>query len=406
MIDITFLLATLTKLPAGAYWSLIIAAVPFTIIVIYHFGQKRIYRYLQPIPFQRFLNEFREVYAAKSKIEGTALFFSRDFQQVPPYVGLTVFENNIIYEDNVLVSIRTLDRPFGISWEFRKSPARGIRLFEVRSGYLEMLDVVAIFREAGLEEKTIFYGLDEIVSTNFIWKIFALIKRLSPSFVQFYKLPANRIHGVVTRVEARPRPARRRYRAPPPVKEAGWVRPPRSPSPGRTGIGTGLAPSTISPTGRTPRTLRPPFERAAITRAMPEPSTARIRNPCARAQADAGAGAGADGMAERTSRRPSRRERSCAPTCAPRSKPEQVLPEPLDMHRLRREPAIRSIKGLLFDRQLGRAGLQQAHSFGHAAAGAASRARARARLQAGCPGATRPARGRPRLTIPRRMKRR
>lgn len=69
------------------------------------------------------------------------------------------------------------------------------------SGYLEMLDVVAIFREAGIHEKTIFYGLDEIVSTNIIWKVFALIKRLSPSFVQFYKLPANRIHGVVTRVE-------------------------------------------------------------------------------------------------------------------------------------------------------------------------------------------------------------
>ena len=40
-------------------------------------------------------------------------------REVPPYVGLTVFENNIIYEDNVLVSIRTLDRPFGISWEFK-----------------------------------------------------------------------------------------------------------------------------------------------------------------------------------------------------------------------------------------------------------------------------------------------
>jgi KUP system potassium uptake protein len=201
MIDLAFLLASLTKLPAGAYWSLILAAIPFTIIVIFYFGQKRIYRSLQPIPFQRFLNDFREVYAAKPKLEGTALFFARDFQQVPPYVGLTVFENNIIYEDNILVSIKTLDRPFGISWEFRKSPTPGIRLFEVRSGYLEMIDVVAIFREAGIEEKTIFYGLDEIVSTNIVWKVFALIKRLSPSFVQFYKLPANRIHGVVTRVE-------------------------------------------------------------------------------------------------------------------------------------------------------------------------------------------------------------
>jgi KUP system potassium uptake protein len=201
LIDVTYFLSTLTKLPAGAYWSLLLAAIPFSIIVIFYFGQRRIYRHLQPIPFEHFLDGFREVYATKPKLEGTALFFARDFQNVPPYVGLTVFENNIIYEDNVLVSIRTLDRPFGISWEFGKSPSPGIRLFEVKSGYLELIDVVAIFREAGIEEKTIFYGLDEIVSTNFIWKVFALIKRLSPSFVQFYKLPANRIHGVVTRVE-------------------------------------------------------------------------------------------------------------------------------------------------------------------------------------------------------------
>jgi KUP system potassium uptake protein len=201
MIDATYFLSTLTKLPAGAYWSLILAAVPFTIIVIFYFGQRRIYQRLQPIPFEEFLDGFTRVYGAKPKIEGTALFFARDFQNVPPYVGLTVFENNIIYQDNVLVSIGTLDRPFGISWEFRKSPAPGIRLLEIRSGYLEMLDVVAIFREAGIDEKTIFYGLDEIVSTNVVWKVFALIKRLSPSVVQFYKLPANRIHGVVTRVE-------------------------------------------------------------------------------------------------------------------------------------------------------------------------------------------------------------
>ena len=201
MIDIVFLASTMTKLPAGAYWSLVLAAVPFSIIMLYYFGQKRIYLHLMPIPFDRFLDEFREVYATKQKIDGTALFFARDFQHVPPYIGLTIFENNIIYEDNVLISIRTLDHPFGLSWEFKKSPTPGIRLFEVRSGYLEMLDVGAIFREAEIEEKTIFYGLDEIVSTNLVWKVFALIKRLSPSFVQFYKLPANRIHGVVTRVE-------------------------------------------------------------------------------------------------------------------------------------------------------------------------------------------------------------
>jgi KUP system potassium uptake protein len=58
-----------------------------------------------------------------------------------------------------------------------------------------------ILREAGTDEKVIFYGMEEIVSDNVIWKIFYAIKRLSPSFVLYKKLPPEKIHGVVTRVE-------------------------------------------------------------------------------------------------------------------------------------------------------------------------------------------------------------
>ncbi len=31
--------------------------------------------------------------------------------------------------------------------------------------------------------------------------VFSFIKRLTPNIVQFYKLPYNKLHGVVTRVE-------------------------------------------------------------------------------------------------------------------------------------------------------------------------------------------------------------
>ena len=43
-------------------------------------------------------------------------------------------------------------------------------------------------------------GLD-ITTKNIIWKAFSMIKKLSPNFVQFHKLPARKLHGVVTRVE-------------------------------------------------------------------------------------------------------------------------------------------------------------------------------------------------------------
>ena len=53
----------------------------------------------------------------------------------------------------------------------------------------------------GINEKTIFYGLEEIATGNIFWKIFSIIKRLTPTFLIFYKMPTNKLHGVITRVE-------------------------------------------------------------------------------------------------------------------------------------------------------------------------------------------------------------
>jgi KUP system potassium uptake protein len=68
-------------------------------------------------------------------------------------------------------------------------------------GYMEVLDMEKILRNAGIEPKVIFYGIDDIVTYSFLWKIYAIIKRLTPSLVQFYRLPSHKLHGVVTVVE-------------------------------------------------------------------------------------------------------------------------------------------------------------------------------------------------------------
>jgi KUP system potassium uptake protein len=79
--------------------------------------------------------------------------------------------------------------------------APGLRTFEIYQGYMEIIDVEEILREAGIDEKAIFYGLEDVIAQNPLWKLFSLIKRLSPAFVQFYKLPTHKLHGVVTRIE-------------------------------------------------------------------------------------------------------------------------------------------------------------------------------------------------------------
>ena len=200
-VAITFFLSSLHKIPYGGYWSIILAFIPFSIVVIYTSGQKRLYNALKPMDLDVFLEEYNTLYKNMSKISGTALFFAREIQKIPPYMAHTMFENNIIYEDNIIVSIVKLDKPFGVYSSFKDKLADGLRVFEIRMGYLEVIDVEKILKHSGIDEKTIFYGLEDIVTDNIIWKIYSTIKRLTPAFVQFYKLPSHKLHGVLSRIE-------------------------------------------------------------------------------------------------------------------------------------------------------------------------------------------------------------
>jgi len=201
LIDVVFFSSTLFKIPAGGYWSLIIASVPFSIILIYIYGQRRLYSVMNPVDQQEFLERFRLVYATTRRIKGTALFFTRDIQKIPSYISHTMFQDGILYEDNVLITIQVLDSAFGRDKQFQEELAPGLRVFQVRYGYMELIDLTHILREAGIQEKTIFFGAEEIVSDNLVWKVFSIVKRLAPNFVQFYRLPTGKIHGVVTRYE-------------------------------------------------------------------------------------------------------------------------------------------------------------------------------------------------------------
>jgi len=201
LVSLTFFVSNTYKIPHGGYWSILIALVPFSLIMLYRSGQRRLYSALQPLPIDVFLLSYNQIYHSMSKINGTALFFSRDAKEMPPYIVHTMFKNGIIYEDNIIVSIVKQDEPFGIAASFKEDLAPGLRTFEIHTGYMEVPDVEEILRGAGIQEKTIFYGVEDIIPSRFVWSLFSVIKRLTPNIVQFYKLPYNKLHGVVTRVE-------------------------------------------------------------------------------------------------------------------------------------------------------------------------------------------------------------
>lgn len=201
VVVLLFFGANISKIPHGGYWSIILASIPFLTIMLYTRGQRRLYKMMKFMPLEEFLNKFTKAYPTIAKIKGTALFLIRDIKEIPFYITQTMFYHGIIYEDNIFVSIMKRDDPFGVIGFFKEDISKGLRLFEIQYGYMEVVDVEELLREAGIEEKTIFYGIEDITTRSAVWKMFSIIKKVTPAFVQFYKLPSRKLHGVITRVE-------------------------------------------------------------------------------------------------------------------------------------------------------------------------------------------------------------
>jgi KUP system potassium uptake protein len=201
IVDLIFLLANLNKLPHGGYWSLILAGVPFATILIWTKGQRALYRALKPLDIETFLLSYEQIYAKGRTIPGTGLFFTREWNVVPPYVVHCIIRSNIIYERNVFISIIRTEEPFGVASKLTAARGTGLESFEIFAGYMEVIDIEGLLKRNGIVEKVIFYGVEDISTNNPFWRVFSTIKKLTPNFVQFNKLPASKLQGVLTRVE-------------------------------------------------------------------------------------------------------------------------------------------------------------------------------------------------------------
>ncbi len=200
LVDVVFLVSNCYKLPHGGYWSLILASVPLAVILIWTRGQRGLYLALRPLDLETYLLSYEQIYK-KGRIAGTGLFFVKEWNIIPPYLVHCTIRSNIVYERNVLISIVRTDEPFGVESVLECGIGTGLDGFMIKAGYMEIFDIELLLKQNGIQEKVIFYGIEDIATTNPIWRVFSVIKKLTPNFVQFNKVPAAKLQGVITRVE-------------------------------------------------------------------------------------------------------------------------------------------------------------------------------------------------------------
>ncbi len=201
VVDLLYLTSTFYKIPHGAYWSLVIAAIPLTLMVIWIRGNNRLFKRLIPLDIATFLTDYEHIYARGKNIPGTALFFTRHPDVVPPYVVHCMLVSNILFERNILVSIIRTEHPYELKTRYRRDIGTGLDAFEIIAGYMTVVNVEGLLKREDVQDKIIFYGVEDILTRNPVWKVFSFIKRIAPNFVQFYRLPPDKLHGVVTRIE-------------------------------------------------------------------------------------------------------------------------------------------------------------------------------------------------------------
>ena len=201
-IAFAYFIATLSKIPHGAYWSLILAAIPFTAILIWTKGQQRLYDALRPLELKTFLISYEQIYrnGKNHRRYGPVLLprLPDDFTLYRPHHLPQQHHLRTEYPDFHHPDRGAL-RGHGASETGPGAGSRGLRGSGRLPGNPRYRSVCS--KQHGIQEKVIFYGVEDIVTRNPIWQMFSLIKRVTPNFVQFSKLPPSRLQGIVTRVE-------------------------------------------------------------------------------------------------------------------------------------------------------------------------------------------------------------
>ncbi len=200
-VNLAFLFSVFFKIPHGGFWSLVIAMIPLATIRIWTRGNRAVWKSFRSLPIDTFIVSFDQIYQTGKLLPGTALYFAKDLDMIPPYMVHTIIRGNIIYEHNILISVATMDKPFGTQKLFVPEITEGLSGLEIQVGYLERLDIPQILKEVDIDSKVMFYGVDDIQARRPFLKLFSFIKRITPNFVQFLQLPYQKLHGVVTKIE-------------------------------------------------------------------------------------------------------------------------------------------------------------------------------------------------------------
>lgn len=215
IVDALFFASTLTKIPDGGWFPLLIAAIVFIMLTTWKKGRKLMHARLEDNAMSL------ELFASSAstslkRVPGTAVFLSSSTHAVPPALLHNVKHNKVLHERNIIVTVLTERIPH-VAAENRLEITRvndGIHRVILHYGFMDEVDLPDALRTCHdwqpplkMMDTSYFLGRERLIASErpgmAIWreKLFAWMQRNAESAMDFFRLPSNRVVELGSQVE-------------------------------------------------------------------------------------------------------------------------------------------------------------------------------------------------------------
>jgi KUP system potassium uptake protein len=215
-VDLSFLIANLTKIRHGGWFPLVVGGVIFTVMTTWKRGRTELAAKLRSAsyPIDLFMQELPA--QRPLRVPGTAVFMTSD-PGVTPVVLLHHYKHNkVLHEKVLLLSVRTEAVPFVPQGEKVEVRDLGSGFFKVVShyGFMQTPNVSEILRlaqasglQASPQESSFYLGRETLLTTGNVkmwrWRkaLFAFLSRNAQSATAFFSIPPNRVLELGTQIQ-------------------------------------------------------------------------------------------------------------------------------------------------------------------------------------------------------------
>ncbi len=214
LVDVAYFLANAIKIPQGGWFPLGIALMSFTVLTTWKLGRSLLSGEIarQSVPIQVILDNADSI----SRIEGTAVFLTTLGEGAPSALLHNLKHNQVLHERNILLTLIVGDKPYVTKSNRLQVDDIGKGFYRVKIfyGFMQTPDVPAALElcdqwdlPIDLMTTSFFVSRALIVSSpnpgmsRWREQLFLALSRNAMNAAEFFKIPANRVIEMGTRIE-------------------------------------------------------------------------------------------------------------------------------------------------------------------------------------------------------------